>query len=95
MGYNFKFKPIVLRQWSAKEKACVRDMYLDGYSDNEIADKLGRSIGSIGQQRHQLGLKRSTQPGKEFKICDAMAEYYPTWYKRLLKQRWQERYSMQ
>lgn len=82
--------PHNIRVWSATEKEKVKDLFHEGYSDAEIAVKLGRTPLAVGLQRHNMKLRKAQQPHKEFVIHDAMAEYYPTWYKKLLKQQWQE-----
>lgn len=76
--------------WSAAEKEKLKDLFREGYSDAEIGAKLGRTEKSVSVKRHHLGLHKAQQPRKEFRIHDAMADYYPKWYKKLLKQRWQE-----
>ena len=70
-------KAVNVRVWSAAEKECVRDMYREGYGDAEIGEKLGRSVQAVGLQRHFMGLHKAKQPGREFVIHDAMADYYP------------------
>lgn len=79
-----------MRVWSAAEKEKVKDMFLEGYSDAEIAQILGRTPLAVGLQRHYMKLRKAQQPHKEFVIHDAMAEYYPTWYKKHLLQQWIE-----
>lgn len=79
-----------VRVWSAAEKEKVKDMFLEGYSDAEIAVKLGRTALAVGIQRHYMKLHKAHQPSREFVIHDAMAEYYPTWYKKHLLQQWKE-----
>ena len=79
-----------MRVWSAAEKEKVKDMFLEGYSDAEIADKLGRTVIAVGLQRHYMKLRKAQQPHKEFVIHDAMAEHYPTWYKKYLLQQWKK-----
>ena len=79
-----------VRVWSAAEKEKVKDMFLEGYSDAEIAHKLGRTPLAVGLQRHYMKLHKAQQPHKEFVIHDAMADYYPTWYKKQLLQQWKE-----
>lgn len=83
-----------VREWSAAEKEKVKDMFLEGYSDAEIAVKLGRTALAVGIQRHYMKLHKAHQPSKEFVIHDAMAEYYPTWYKRYLREQWKEQQSI-
>jgi hypothetical protein len=83
-------KPHNIRVWSAAEKEKVKDMFLEGYSDAEIAVKLGRTPLAVGLQRHYMRLHKAQQPHKEFVIHDAMADYYPTWYKKHLLQQWKE-----
>lgn len=79
-----------VRVWSAAEKEKVKDLFLEGYSDAEIAHILGRTVIAVGLQRHYMKLRKAQQPHKEFAIHDAMAEYYPTWYKKHLLQQWHE-----
>lgn len=90
--YRIKFEktPHNVRVWSAAEKEKVKDMFLEGYSDAEIAQILGRTPLAVGLQRHYMKLRKAQQPHKEFVIHDAMAEYYPTWYKKHLLQQWIE-----
>ena len=79
-----------VRVWSAAEKEKVKDMFHEGYSDAEIAVKLGRTPLAVGLQRHYMKLHKAHQPSREFVIHDAMTEYYPTWYKKHLRQQWKE-----
>ncbi|MBE6197977.1 MAG: hypothetical protein E7141_04785 [Rikenellaceae bacterium] len=83
-------KPHNIRVWSAADKEKVKDLFLLGYSDAEIAHILGRTVIAVGLQRHYMKLRKAQQPHKEFVIHDAMAEYYPTWYKKHLLQQWKE-----
>ena len=82
--------PNNIRVWSAAEKEKVKDMFFEGYSDAEIAVKLGRTPLAVGLQRHYMKLHKAHQPHKEFRIHDAMADYYPSWYKKHLLQQWKE-----
>lgn len=79
-------------EWSVKERAILRGMYEDGYTDEEISARLERTIGSVATQRRAMGLKRSTHPAyrKEFVIRSAEADYFPRWYKEHLKKQWLE-----
>lgn len=79
-----------VRVWSAAEKEKVKDMFHEGYSDAEIAVKLGRTALAVGIQRHYMNLHKAHQPSREFVIHDAMAEYYPTWYKKFLREQWKK-----
>lgn len=79
-----------MRVWSAAEKEKVKDMFFEGYSDAEIAHRLGRTTLAVGIQRHYMKLHKARQPHKEFRIHDAMAEFFPTWYKKHLLQQWKE-----
>jgi hypothetical protein len=79
-----------VRVWSAAEKEKVKDMFFEGYSDAEIAHRLGRTTLAVGLQRHDMKLHKARQPHKEFRIHDAMAEFYPAWYKKHLLQQWKE-----
>lgn len=79
-----------VRVWSAAEKEKVKDLFHEGYSDAEIAHILGRTAKAVSVERHYLGLHKKKQPQREFRIHDAMADYYPTWYKKHLLQQWKE-----
>ena len=79
-----------VRVWSAAEKEKVKDLFHEGYSDAYIAHVLGRTPLAVGLQRHYMKLRKAQQPHKEFVIHDAMADYYPTWYKKHLLQQWKE-----
>ena len=79
-----------LKLWSATEREKVKDMFFEGYSDAEIGEVLGRTAKSVGLQRYHLNLHKAHQPHKEFRIHDAMADYFPTWYKKYLLQQWKE-----
>lgn len=83
-----------MREWTAKEREKVRDMFYEGYTDAEIAEALKRTEGAVVRQRCMLKLKKTARPRHTFYIHDAMAEYFPKWYKELLFKRWQERYLM-
>ena len=79
-----------LKLWSAAEREKVKDMFFEGYSDAEIGEVLGRTAKSVGLLRYHLRLHKAHQPHKEFRIRAAMADYYHTWYKKLLKHQWIE-----
>lgn len=79
-----------VRVWTDAEKEKVKDLFHEGYSDAEIAVKLGRTPLAVGLQRHNMKLRKACQPHKEFRIHDAMADYYPTWYKRYLREQWKK-----
>jgi IS30 family transposase len=82
-----------IQVWTADEKAKVRQMFEDGYSDSEIGKALGRTEKSVELQRHYLGLRKKISRGQKFEINDAMAEYYPRWYKEHLKEQWKRQFS--
>lgn len=90
---KFDNRPRV-RVWSEREKEKLRDLFFDGFTDADIGRRLGRTRSAIEQQRCKMRLSKEHQPHKEFHIRDAIAEYYPGWYRRLLKKKWQERYTM-
>lgn len=76
--------------WSDADKERLRDLYFEGYTDEEIAEQLGRTATAVQGMRSLLKLKKTRQPHKVFRIHDAMADYYPTWYKKHLLQQWKE-----
>jgi hypothetical protein len=82
-----------VRVWTDTEKEKVKDLFYEGYSDAEIAVKLGRTALAVGIQRHYMNLHKAHQPSRELVIHDAMAEYYPTWYKRFLREQWKKQQS--
>lgn len=84
---------ISVRMWTPAEKEKVRDLYYEGYSDKEIGAEIKRSEKAVGIERHRQGLKKSRQPGREFVIHDAIKDYYPRWYIKLLKEEWKQRAS--
>lgn len=86
----FANKTSHIRLWTAAEVEKLKDLFNEGYSDAEIGEQLGRTGNSVAVKRCYLKLHKAYQPRKEFRIHDAMADYYPTWYKKLLKQQWQE-----
>lgn len=80
--------------WSDEERKIVADMFAKGYDDAEIAERLNRTKYAVGRQRTLvLGLCRSRKEHRaKFEINDAMAEYYPKWYREYLyKQHKQQR----
>lgn len=82
-----------LRVWTQAEKEKVRDMFFEGYTDAEIGEKIGRTPHAVGLQRCYMGFKKLRQPQRRFEIHDAMADYYPDWYKKQLKEQWNEQYT--
>lgn len=73
--------------WSQVDKEKLRDLYHEGYTDEEIAIQLGRAM------RYALKLKLKSQPEKKFVIKDSMADYYPAWYLKKLKKEWDQQFS--
>ena len=82
--------PHNIRLWTTAEVEKLKDLFNEGYSDAEIGARLGRSGNSVAVKRCYLRLHKAYQPRKEFRIHDAMADYYPSWYKKQLKQQWKE-----
>ena len=80
--------------WTASEKEKLRDLYYEGYTDGEIAEQIGRSPKAVCSVRCAMKLPKKMQGDKKFVIKDAMAEYYPTWYRKHLEARWREQYMM-
>lgn len=80
------------RIWEAKDKEKLKDLYYEGYTDEEIAEVLGRTKKAISRVRAELKLKARSRGNKEFVIHDAMGDYLPKWWKDILKKRWEERY---
>lgn len=78
-------------RWSAEEKDMLRDLYHKGLSDEEIAEKIGRTKCAVANQRHELDLPMHNTT--RFEINDAMADYYPAWYREKKKREWEERYT--
>lgn len=74
--------------WSDADKEKLRDLYHEGYTDEEIAEQIGRTFMAVQSMRCSMKLPKLDQ--MRFEINDAMADYYPTWYKKLLKQQWKE-----
>lgn len=88
-------QPHTLNVWTAAEKEKVKDLFFEGYTDEEIDSRIGRTAKAVGVQRCYLHLHKKRQPPKQFIIHDAMADYYPKWYKEHLKREWeQSMYSM-
>lgn len=81
--------------WSEEDRNILVQMFHEGKSDEEIAEKLHRSAFAVGRQRCMLKLKYSTGPkdGK-FELQGAISEYFPKWYKELLKKQWKEQRSI-
>lgn len=79
--------------WSQADKEKLRDLYHEGYTDEEIAIQLGRTRKAVGAMRCALKLKLKSQPEKKFVIKDSMADYYPPWYLKKLKKEWDQQFS--
>lgn len=79
-----------VRLWTPAEKETVKDLFYEGYDDAEIGAKLGRSAKAVGLQRYYMRLHKAKQPCKEFHIHSAIADYYPRWYRILLREKWEE-----
>lgn len=78
--------------WNDEELAKLRQLFEQGYEDYAIAQEIGneRTEQAVKQKRHQLNLVRvRTIWAKDtFAINDAIAEYYPKWYKEYLYKQW-------
>lgn len=80
------------RAWSNEDTQTLIDMHRDGYDDEDIAQRLGRSAGAVTVKRcalHLPKIKREKHREK-FEIHDAMADYLPKWWVNELKRRWRE-----
>lgn len=78
--------------WSNADKEKLRDLYYEGYNDEEIAEQLGRTATAVQGMRSLLKLPKKRQPEKEF-YKGVMADYYPKWYKDKLKREWEQKYN--
>lgn len=77
-----------IRMWSAEDNERVRAMFIKGYSDAEIGEALGRTQGAVEQQRHKLKLKKVSKHRRDFCTFDPAFDYYPNWYKKIVKEKW-------
>lgn len=80
--------------WTRADKEKLRDLFFEGYNDEEIAKKMGRTPKAVCIQRSLLKLPKKRQPPRRFGIHDAMADYYPKWYKDYLIKQWEKEQSM-
>lgn len=87
-------QPHTLNVWTAAEKEKVKDLFYEGYTDEEIGNKIGRTAKAVGVQRCHMRLRKKRQPPKTFCIHDAMADYYPKWYMQHLKREWEKEQLM-
>ena len=76
--------------WSQADKEKLRELYYEGYNDEEIGKQLRRTPLAVRYMRYVLKLPKKRQPEKEFKFKGVMSDYYPEWYKEKLKREWQE-----
>lgn len=81
------------KTWTKEELATVRTMFEEGYTDEQIGERLGRTALAVGLKRSFFRLRKPMSPSTKFEINDAMADYYPNWYKEHLKAKWREQYT--
>jgi hypothetical protein len=67
------------RKWTAKEVALLKELYPECPFD-EIAKRLGRTVASVKQRAHTLGLKRKSYLDKLWTAeeLQMLRELYPT-----------------
>lgn len=90
-----RFKPSTRTRgllWTPAEKERVRDLYNEGYDDEEIAEMIGRTATATMNIRCRLGLKKRRKPSKRFVLKGADSEYYPKFYVEILEKRWREQF---
>ncbi len=82
--------------WSEEEIQTLRDMHSKGCDDEQIAQRLGRSVHAVTLKRCALNLpkhKKERVKMCHFEIHDAMADYLPKWWVNELKRRWREQFT--
>lgn len=73
--------------WSEAEDKRLAELFAQGVNDATIAKELGRPEGGIKVRRQKLRLLRAAHDRERLKVLDAMADYYPRWYReQLLKE---------
>jgi hypothetical protein len=88
-----KNNPNGSRLWEPAEKEKLRDLFFEGYTDDEIAEMLERTPGAVAGMRGLLKLRKSKQGKRDFVLHDAMGEYLPKWYVDLKRKQWNEKYG--
>lgn len=78
--------------WSDADKEKLRDLFHEGYTDEEIAEALGRTPLAVQGMRSLLKLKKAYQPHK-FEPKGVLADYYPKWYLKKLKEQWEQKFN--
>lgn len=81
------------RLWEPSEKEKLRDLFFEGYTDEEIAEQLHRIVGAVAGMRSLLKLKKNKQGKRDFVLHDAMGDYLPKWYVDLKRRQWNEKYG--
>lgn len=76
--------------WSEEDLQRLRDLYHQGYTDEEIAEKLGRTFLAVQSRRCAMKLPK-VRYEEQFEISDAMEEYFPRWYRKKLEKEWIEK----
>lgn len=72
--------------WDDEERGIVAEMFAQGCDDKQIGERLHRSAGAVARQRLLQGLRRAKHPPRKREVhTDAMAEYYPRWWREHLK----------
>lgn len=73
--------------WSEAEDKRLAELFAQGVDDATIAQSLGRPEGGIKVRRQKLRLLRNAHDRARLEVLDAMADYYPRWYREeLLKE---------
>lgn len=73
--------------WSEAEDKRLAELFAQGVDDATIAQSLGRPEGGIKVRRQKLRLLRNAHDRARLEVLDAMADYYPRWYReQLLKE---------
>lgn len=73
--------------WRAEEDKRLAELFAQGADDATIAKELGRPEGGIKVRRQKLRLLRNAHDRARLDVIDAMADYYPRWYReQLLKE---------
>lgn len=80
--------------WEEADKEELRDLYFEGYTDEEIAEMMERTPSAVQRMRSLLGLVKKNQPPKRFTLKGVLSEFYPKFYKDKLRKEWEQKHGI-
>lgn len=78
-----------ITRWSERDIDTLREMTAEGHHASLIAQRLGRTVGSVRMKRREIGLESTDYRREDFHLPSPALQYAcPQFYYDILKSRW-------